>query len=143
MEGLFVRTSPHRLLRPSPAHARQVFDHHASGWGREKALPIYRRALRDIAERLKAQQAEQRLSGLNDVLAALSILPRVADRAQRAAEEMAQFVLARELSVKLLFASTDQEPRDRDAASGLPRASFRRRLDDRIDLIAMEAALWR
>ena len=41
---------------------------------------------------------------------------------------MAQFVLARELSIRLLFASTDQEPRDREAASGLPRASFRRRL---------------
>jgi AcrR family transcriptional regulator len=67
-------------------------------------------------------------SGLNDVLAALSILPSAADRAQRAAEEMAQFVLARELSIRLLFASTDQEPRDREAASGLPRASFRRRL---------------
>ena len=67
-------------------------------------------------------------SGLNDVLAALSILPSAADRAQRAAEEMAQFVLARELSIRLLFASTDQEPGDREAASGLPRASFRRRL---------------
>ena len=28
----------------------------------------------------------------------------------------------------MLFASTDQEPGDREAASGLPRASFRRRL---------------
>jgi AcrR family transcriptional regulator len=41
-------------------------------------------------------------SGLNDVLAALSILPSAADRAQRAAEEMAQFVLARELTLAVL-----------------------------------------
>jgi len=41
---------------------------------------------------------------------------------------MAQFVLAREFSIRLLFASTDQEPRDLEAATGLPRPSFRRRL---------------
>lgn len=41
---------------------------------------------------------------------------------------MAQFVLAKELSIRLLFAATNQEPRDLNSATGLPRASFRRRL---------------
>jgi hypothetical protein len=78
--------------------------------------------------------------GLDDLLVALSLFPSAADRAQRAAEEMARFVLAREASIRLLFASTDQEPREREAASGLPKASFRRRLVEAV-LRGMEETL--
>ena len=71
-------------------------------------------------------------SGLDPLLAALHLLPNAADRAQQAAEAMAQFVLEREHSIRLLFASTGQEPRDQKTATGLPKASFRRRLVDAV-----------
>ena len=67
-------------------------------------------------------------SGLDDLLTALVLIPRPVDRAQRAAEEMARFVLERELRIRLLFTATEQEPRDKDGIGGLPHASFRRRL---------------
>ena len=67
-------------------------------------------------------------TGLDDVLATLRTIDDVAERAYLAAQEMARFVLAREVSVRQLFTSTDQEVRDEQAPHGLPRASFRRRL---------------
>ena len=67
-------------------------------------------------------------SGLDGIITHLGSLPSAADRAQHAAEQMAQFVLAREPSIRLLFAATNQEPRDTNSTTGLPRASFRRRL---------------
>ena len=67
-------------------------------------------------------------SELDAVLSYLGTLSRAPDRAQRAAEEMAQFVLARESSIRLLFSATNQEPRDLGSATGLPQTSFRRRL---------------
>jgi len=66
--------------------------------------------------------------GLDELLAELRAMPLAADRAQCAAEALAVFVLAREVSIRLLFASTNQEPRDVESATGLPKASFRRRL---------------
>jgi AcrR family transcriptional regulator len=65
---------------------------------------------------------------LDDLLTSLTAMPSPADRAQRAAEELARFVLAREAGIRLLFAATGQEPRDPDSDSGLPSTSFRRRL---------------
>jgi AcrR family transcriptional regulator len=67
-------------------------------------------------------------TGLDELLATLRTIGDVADRAELAAQEMARFVLEREVSVRQLFASTDQEPRDEQSPYGLPRASFRRRL---------------
>lgn len=70
--------------------------------------------------------------GLEGLIAELVALSDPADRAQRAAEEMARFVLEREISIRTLFAATDQEPRDRTVRSGLPQTSFRRRLVDAV-----------
>ena len=67
-------------------------------------------------------------SGLDELLTDLGTLPDPADRARRAAEEMARFVLVREFNIRMLFASTDQAPRDPDDPTGLPKTSFRRRL---------------
>ena len=65
---------------------------------------------------------------LDDILATLGTIGDVAERADLAAQEMARFVLAREVSVRQLFASTEQEPRNEQDPYGLPKASFRRRL---------------
>ena len=67
-------------------------------------------------------------TGLDDMLATLRTIDDVAGRADLAAREMARFVLAREVSVRQLFASTEQDLRDDKAPYGLPQASFRRRL---------------
>jgi AcrR family transcriptional regulator len=71
-------------------------------------------------------------SGLDNLIESLGTVPKVADRAQRAGEELARFVLAHEASIRVLFATTNQEPRDLKSATGLPKASFRRRLVEAI-----------
>ena len=78
--------------------------------------------------------------GLDELLTALRSMPRAADRAQCAAEALAEFVLAREVSIRLLFASTNQEPRDLRSPMGLPKTSFRRRLVEAVlDGAALDA----
>lgn len=64
------------LIRPGPRDLRERFDIEASMWGRERALPAYRRKLRALAARRRAQRAEEEKVG---VPAAEARLDRASD----------------------------------------------------------------
>lgn len=64
------------LIRPGPHDLKKRFDIEASMWGRERALPVYRRKLRALAARLRAQKAEHEKAG---VPAADASLDRASD----------------------------------------------------------------
>lgn len=65
---------------------------------------------------------------LDAVIADVRAAEDLSDRVERAAIAMATFVLSQEGSVRTLLSSTRQEPRASTHRSGLPEASFRRRL---------------
>lgn len=64
------------LIRPGLSDLSRRFEAEASMWGRERALPVYRKRLRALAARKRAQRAEEERAGLT---AASARLDRVCD----------------------------------------------------------------